>query len=134
MQKKKFAGSYPKVLLLGTVIIIITYLALTAIIGIICYNSADPTKNIELYSMLALVASGGIGTFIGAKLLRDSGFIPALFPAVITLALYIILSMILSGGTLSLSHGMNILCFCLLSALAAFLGTARSDKKRHHRR
>ena len=131
-QKMRRGGSPLRSALLGCGIIFVIYLLSLAAVCAVCYFGEDPTKNLELYSMLALVASGGIGTFISAKVFGSEGYLTAIFPATLALSAYVILSFIISRGALSLPHAMNMLCFMLLSALAAFLSRGRTD--RHGRR
>ena len=130
MQKTKKGGSGFKAALIGCGVISAVYLLLIALVCAICSFTQNPTENIELYSMLALVLSGGAGTFISAKLFDTGGTLSAIFPATLALCVYVLLSFIISRAALSLPHAMNMLCFISVSAFSAFIACGK--RKRRH--
>ena len=93
--------------------------------------SKDPTGNLGLFSLAALIISGAIGGFTSAKIKKDSAVIfsalIAVGMALIMMILCVIINGKVSGGSL-----MNYLCYIGVSTVFSVWGS--KEKKHRHRK
>ena len=119
MKKNRFrTGGNPKLknLVFSTLLIFALFTLLSLLITVVCYSGENPTANITLLSMAALIASGGIGSFVNMKLFYDGEFHSPLIAALISAAVYLVISLIASGR-LAIPSLINVACFILISLL-----------------
>ncbi len=125
-------GSKAKKFILCALIQPILFLVFAFIFTIICYNSKDPTANTQILSIVSLLLSGGIGSFIITKLGKESGPFLSIVSSLLSIAVLLIISLV-SNGKITLASLMNALCFILISLFFTVLGKHKKTKM-HKRR
>ncbi len=120
-----------KSVFIGILTIFITFLVTSFVITIVAYNSSDPTAKTGLFSIISLVLSGAIATFINTKLYGKENVIYPFLSSLTALVIFMITSLIMcgkiSGGTL-----MSALCFTLAAIFAIFIGKMKKHARRRH--
>lgn len=103
---------------------------LSCILALIANTSKDPTGNLAVFSLCALLISGAVSGFITARMKKSMAFVAltALAVLLVMLIACIVISCKISGGAL-----MNYACYMGISCLFGFLGS-REPKRRRHRK
>ena len=132
MKKKVCLPPIPSAAI-GVFAIAVIYLLISFVISAVRYGSSDSTANIPLFSALALVLSGAIGTFFSAKISGSETVMLSMIPASAATVVFTLITLIATGGKIELFHAVNMLCFLALSFLSAILAMPRKNKRRIRR-
>ena len=117
-----------KQILCGALTVWAMFFILSFVFSVILFSGDDPTGSTALFSMIAFILSGGIGTLVNRKIFsRCDKNIPLISSLVCALA-YAVIS-IIASGKLSLGSLITALCFLGASALASI--TKKKKAKRH---
>lgn len=115
--------------IIGTVISVIVFFAITVIAALISYSTKDPTGILGIASLASLLFSGAASGFALSRARSYFGFAAAIISALIFSVIYLAASLIASGG-IGLSHLMNLFCYLAVSLLFAFIGKGTPKKRR----
>ena len=124
---KKIKASGFVSLLVGVGCALFAFILLAAIFTVIAYLSDDPTKNVYLFSILALILSGAAIGFIITK--RSEGKLTAICSAVIFSLIMLVILVIVKKGAPSIGNVISIALYIATSAL--FAKIAGQGEKRH---
>ncbi len=129
-ERSTLGGKY---LLTGTLLCAAVFVLCALIAGGICYATKDPLSVLRPAALAAFLVSGAIPAFLLSKRHKDLPAVLTAIPLLIFALLLLICSLILSGGKLSLSVPMNLLCYLLVGGLFAFLGRIEAKKAKRKR-
>ena len=128
-KKRKEAPTGVKLLLLGTLIMTVIFLALSLLFSFIAYTTADPLYFIGLLSIAALMITAAASGFLEARLGEGSVLTPFLSSLLFVLIMLLI-GLIASGGAVPLGCIINYASFVALATLSALLGKKSLEKSR----
>lgn len=117
--------------LFGVMICAVVLAVLSAISGILIYMLEDPLAMIDIGSLICLLVSGLISSFIIAKRAEDKKIAVALFSALLFSALMLGIGAICGAGSLSWRVVLNYVCYIGMALIGAWAG---ARKRRHKRR
>ena len=103
---------------------------LSAIFAFVANISRDPTGNLGIYSLAALLLGGAVGGFASAKINKERALLSSALVALAVTAIMLIVCVII-GGKVGGGAFMNYACYVGVSAFSGFLGTR---EKKHRRR
>ena len=118
-------------ILLGAIMIWISFFALSLIFAVILYSGDDPTSKIALFSLTAFTTSGGLGTLLNKSFFRCAKTNIALISACLSAIIYLLISFICSGK-FSLGAIISASCFLMISAIVSL--PKKGQKRRVVRR
>jgi putative membrane protein (TIGR04086 family) len=111
-----------------SVILIILFSLLSALI---LGGLDDPTKNIGLFSLGAMMLSAIVSGVICARIKGESGMRFACLVGLAVVLTMLMINVIVCKGRVSLGAFMNYGCYLAAFILAAFLGKKRNGHRRH---
>ena len=120
-------------ILIGVAISVIIFAIATLVLTLICYNTENPTGNLGIFALSALLVSGAAGGFFLSRNKSRFGFGNTVASSIITAMIIMVISMAANGG-ISTFQLMNSGCYIMTSVLFAILGKGgrRGRKKRRH--
>lgn len=131
---KKFSlkGNLAVTFLICLAISALIIILLSLIFALIANASGDPTGNLGLFSLTALIIGAAASGFVSAKIKKEGAVV---FSALVALALSLIMLIIcvIMSGKISLAAFMNYLCYIGVATLSAFVGSREKKHKRHRR-
>lgn len=110
------------------------YFVISLIFTAICYAGNDPTNAIDIFSLVALLLSGALSSFINARLGAKRGFPIAVIATAFSSALLLILGLVFSAGAIGFGLFMNIICYVMVCLLFGFFGKSSTARKHSRRR
>lgn len=111
---------------------VVSILLISIIFALVAEGSKDPTGNIGIFSLSALLISGAISGFVSAKIKGEKAIGFSALISLVTIFIMLMLCLIISGKVGS-GALMNYLCYMLVSVFFSFIGS-REKKHRHHKR
>ena len=122
--KGNFAAIFAICLAISTSAVIL----LSMTFALVAIMSKDPTGNLGIFSLSALLLGGAIGGFASAKIRKEGAVV---FSALVALAVVMIMLIvcIIINGKIGGGAFMNYACYVGVSAFSGFLG-AREKKYR----
>ena len=106
-------------------------LLFSLIFALIAGSLDDPTGNLGIFSLCAMLISAAISGFINSRIKGEGGVGFATLVALSIVLIMLLINVIACGGKISLSAFMNYVCYLGVSALASYLGDKRAVKRRH---
>ena len=91
----------------------------------------DPTKNIGVFSLSAMVLSAILSGVLCSRIKGESGLRFASLVGLAVVLLMLLINVIISSGKVSLSAFMNYGCYLGAYILSAYLGRKRDGRHRH---
>ena len=119
-----------KEMLFGTLMIWGLFLLFSLIFAIILFSGEDPTGSTALFSIIAFVLSGALGTLLNRKLFARCDKNVPLISALISAIAYAVISVITSG---KISVGALISALCFLGSAVLVSLPKKKKAKRHAR-
>ncbi len=108
------------------------FILLLAFISALIVNSlSDPTKNLGIFSLVAMLLSALVSGVFCARMAKDK---ETQFTALVALAVVLIMlliNVIASGGKVSGGAFMNYGCYLGVATLSSLLGKKKGGHKRH---
>ena len=130
MKKTKFTSKSSggiKPMLLGALVIWSAFLVLSLAFAVVLFSGDDPTRSSALFSLIAFILSGAVGTAINKKIsLPEKN--TALLSALVTALVYLCVSAVVSGR---ISFGAIISAACFMGA-SAIVGIPKKKKAKKH--
>lgn len=116
--------------LLGALIIWLLFILFSFILAIILFSGDDPTASTALFSIIAFIVSGALGTLINRRAFRQSAINVPLFSSLLCAFIYAVISAVASGR---ISFGALITAICFIGASILVSIPKRKKAKRHAR-
>ena len=91
----------------------------------------DPTKNIGVFSLSAMVLSAILSGVLCSRIKGESGLRFASLVGLAVVLLMLLINVIISSGKVSLAAFMNYGCYLGAYILSAYLGRKRDGRHRH---
>ena len=91
----------------------------------------DPTKNIGMFSLGAMILSAMLSGVLCARIKAESGLRFASLVGLAVVLLMLLINVIISSGRVSLSAFMNYGCYLGAYILSAYLGRKREGHHKH---
>ena len=117
-----------KSIILGAAVIWCLFIVLSLVFTVVLFSGENPTGSTALFSLISFIASGGLGTLLNKKLFKSCEMNAPLFSALLSAAVYLVISAI-SSGRISIGCLINTLCFVLISLL---FSVARKKKNKRY--
>ena len=131
MKKRKLKKEGHLGLLFATLICALSFIISLFIFSLLLLFLENPVSLVSLFSLLAYLVSAAASAFINSKRKGEGGTVFAILSSLLASAVFFSVGLVGSRGKLELSLLMNILCYILVSALFARLGSLKP--KRHKR-
>ena len=133
--KGSITDGVAKVFILCFAISILLILLFSLLSALILDNLNDPTKNLGLFSLGAMILSALMSGAICSRIKSEGGLRFASLVGLAVLLLMLLISVILSKGKVSLAAFMNYGCYFGCYALLSYFGGkgGRSKKRRKRR-
>ena len=131
-KRKEF--TFPALLSIGVGFALASLLAVTMLLAVISYFTADPTAYTGAFSLLSLVVAGAVSGFVTSRVNGEGGVLIGILSSVIASSTLLIAGLIISGGSCALCVLVNSLAFIGVSSLAAVLAKKigkKSPKRRY---
>lgn len=125
----KSAGGI-KEFILGILIIWCSFIVFSLIFAAVLFSGDDPTGSASLFSLIAFILSGAVGTVLNRRLFSRSDKNVPLFSALISAVIYLVISTVVSGR-ISIGALVSMLCFAG-SSLAVAIPKKKRQKRRTH--
>ena len=93
----------------------------------------DPTGNLGLFSLFALLISAAVSGFISSRIKGEGGVRFASLVALATVLIMLLINVITCGGKVNFGAFMNYICYFGVASLTALLGKKRSNHRKHRR-
>ncbi len=116
--------------LLGTLVIWCVFLIFSLVFAAVLFSGDDPTGSTSLFSIIAFVLSGGIGSLINRMLFSRTEKNVPLFSAVLSTIIYLCISAVASAR-ISLGAIISAISFMGAAMIATF--KRRKKQKRRYR-
>ena len=119
------SGSALKPIAVGFLVIWGSFIILSLIISLILFNGDDPTERTSLFSLIAFIGAGAIGTLINKRLFKLASLNSPIISAVAAVIVYVVTSAIISGK-IGIGCLINAVCFILISLLFSAKGNKKT--------
>jgi hypothetical protein len=125
--------SLPILILISTVVFISAGALCTLIFALISSLTDDPGALTGIFSLLSLLLSGSVASFVIAKLIRDGGTLIAIISSALTSLILTALGLIISGGAVHFGVFLNYAALIGISAIATLIAKKTNGKRRRYR-
>ncbi len=105
---------------------------LSCLFALVANTSKNPTGNLGVFSLCALLISGAVGGFISAKIKKEKAMTFSALIALAVVAIMLIICIIIKGK-LSGSAFMNYACYMGIASFSGFLGSREKKRRRRIR-
>ncbi len=129
--KGKLTDGVAKSFILCFSISVLLIILFSLISALIVGTLDDPTKNIGLFSLVAMILSAMVSGVICARIKDDSSLRFAALVGLAVVLIMLLINVIICSGRVSLGSFMNYGCYLGTYALSAFLGRKRNGHRRH---
>ena len=126
-KESKSGGSFILYVLISLLVIIVFSL----ITAIVANASENPTAQIGIYSLVALLGSGALCGATISRAKGEGGILTVLLVSLAVSLFMLIVALIAGGGRLTPGSLMNYGCYVGVSTLFAYFGKMKSGRRRH---
>ncbi len=132
--KRKTKDGAGKIAFIPYVLIsLVVILVLSFAMAFVANLTSNPTANIGIYSLGALLISGAVCGFCISRAKGDGGVLTVLLVSLAVAVFMLVVALIAGGGKLSLGSFMNYGCYIGVAVLFSYFGKKRERRpKRHH--
>ena len=129
--KGSITDGVAKVFILCFAISVLLLLLFSLLSALILDNLNDPTKNLGLFSLGAMILSALMSGAICSRIKSEGGLRFASLVGLAVLLLMLLINVILSKGKVSLAAFMNYGCYFATYILSAYVGRKRDGHRKH---
>ena len=104
---------------------------LSLIFAIIANLLDDPTENLGLFSLAAMLLSAAVSGIVSTRIKGEGGVGFSSLVALTIVLVMLLINVIICVVKISLGAIMNYICYLGVAAMAAFLGRKKEGKRRH---
>ena len=127
IKKRLFTNSHISPIFIAAPLTVAVIPIVSLIAAIIANMSSDPTKNLSLYTLAALIVAGAISGVVNTRIKGDGGLLFATLIAVGVSLIMLIISLIVNGK-IPASALMNYATYIGATLAAAYLGRKRERR------
>lgn len=117
-------------ILIGAVTSLAVLAVVSLIVGAVVYMMDDPLGVIDIGSLVALLLSGVISSFIISRRTKEKKVLISMMSALLCSFLLLILGAIIGAGSIGWRIVLNYVCYMGVSFIGAWLGAKEGKRRR----